>query len=72
MGYEALREQTLARQKQLGIVPPDTELPPINPIGTTETRTSADGKPFPEIDTTRPWAIPPRAASPATPRRSAA
>ena len=31
--------QTLARQKELGIVPPDTELPPINPIGTPETRT---------------------------------
>jgi arylsulfatase A-like enzyme len=54
-GYEAMREQTLAKQKELGIVPPDTELPPINPIGTPETRTSADGKPFPEIDTTRPW-----------------
>ena len=34
MGYEAMREQTLARQKQLGIVPADTELPPINPLGT--------------------------------------
>src|SRR5438132_339273 len=33
MGYEKLREQTLARQKQMGIVPQDTELPPINPIG---------------------------------------
>ena len=50
-----MREQTLARQKELGIVPADTELPPVNPIGTPETRTSADGKPFPEIDTTRPW-----------------
>ena len=38
MGYEAIREQTLARQKQLGIVPAGTELPPINPIGTPETR----------------------------------
>ena len=34
MGYEAMREQTLARQKELGIIPADTELPPINPIGT--------------------------------------
>ena len=34
MGYEAMREQTLARQKELGLVPADTELPPINPIGT--------------------------------------
>ena len=55
-GYEAMREQTLARQKQLGIVPRDTELPPINPIGTPETRTGPDGQPFPAVDTTRPWA----------------
>ena len=55
MGYEAMREQTLARQKKLGIVPADTELPPVNPIGTPETRTGPDGLPFPELDTTRPW-----------------
>jgi len=55
IGYEALREQTLARQKELGIVPADTELPPINPIGTQETRTGPDGKPFPAVDVTRPW-----------------
>ena len=55
MGYEALREQTLARQKEMGIVPPDTEIPPINPIGTPETRTGPDGKPFPMMDVTKPW-----------------
>jgi arylsulfatase len=55
MGYEAMREQTLARQKELGIIPADTELPPINPIGTSETRTGPDGKPFPAMDSTRPW-----------------
>ncbi len=55
MGYEAMREQTLAKQKELGIIPADTVLPPINPIGTSETRTSADGKPFPAMDDTRPW-----------------
>ena len=55
MGYEAIRETTLARQKDLGIVPPDTELPPLNPIGTTETRTGPDGLPFPAMDETRPW-----------------
>ena len=55
MGYEAMREETLARQKELGIVPNDTELPPINPIGTPETRTGPDGKPFPPLDVTRPW-----------------
>ena len=56
MGYEAMREQTLARQKELGLVPADTELPPINPIGTPDTRTGPDGKPFPPLDYTRPWA----------------
>ncbi|MEA2305716.1 MAG: hypothetical protein QOH43_2996 [Solirubrobacteraceae bacterium] len=55
MGYEALREQTLARQKEMGIVPPDTELPPLNPIGTPETRSGPNGEPFPEVDYTRPW-----------------
>ena len=34
-------------RRSSGIVPQDTELPPINPIGTTETRTGPDGKPFP-------------------------
>ena len=55
MGYEAMREETLARQKELGIVPNDTEVPPINPIGTPETRTGPDGKLFPPLDVTRPW-----------------
>jgi arylsulfatase A-like enzyme len=55
MGYEAIREQTLARQKELGIVPADTELPPLNPIGTPETRTGPEGQPFPPLDYTRPW-----------------
>ena len=55
MGYEAMREQTLARQKKMGLVPADTELPPINPIGTPETRTGPDGKPFPVMDVTKPW-----------------
>jgi arylsulfatase A-like enzyme len=55
MGYEAMREQTLARQKEMGIVPPDTELPPLNPLGTPETRTGPGGEPFPALDCTRPW-----------------
>jgi len=54
-GYEAIREETLAKQKQLGIIPKNTELPPINPIGTPETRKGPEGKPFPELDYTRPW-----------------
>jgi len=55
LGYEAIREQTLARQKDMGIVPPNTGLPPLNPIGTPTSRTGPDGKPFPELDFTRPW-----------------
>src|SRR3984957_10764051 len=53
VGYEALREQTLARQKEMGIVPPDTELPPINPIGTPETRTGPNGESFPALVASR-------------------
>ncbi|MEU3920398.1 arylsulfatase [Streptomyces sp. NPDC029004] len=54
-GYEAIREQTLARQKAMGLVPQNTELPPLNPIGTPETRTGPEGEPFPQLDYTRPW-----------------
>ncbi|MGW4386495.1 arylsulfatase [Streptomyces sp. NPDC004685] len=55
MGYEAMRTQTLARQKELGLVPANTELPPVNPIGTPQTRSGPDGEPFPPLDFTRPW-----------------
>jgi arylsulfatase A-like enzyme len=55
MGYEALREQTLDRQIELGILPPETTLSPINPIGTPETRTGPQGQPFPPLDVVRPW-----------------
>ncbi|WP_280236023.1 arylsulfatase [Nocardia cyriacigeorgica] len=55
-GYEAMREQILARQKELGLVPADTELPPINPIGGPDTRSGPEGQPFPPLDYTRPWA----------------
>ena len=54
-GYEALRVETLARQKKMGIVPKDTELPPVNPIGTTATRKGPKGQSFPPLDETRPW-----------------
>src|SRR3954465_13834355 len=55
MGYEAMREQTLERQKEMGIVPPETELPPLNPLGTPDTRKGPNGEPFPPLDFTRPW-----------------
>ena len=54
-GYEAMREQILARQKEMGLVPQNTELPPLNPVGTPENRTGLDGQPFPPLDFTRPW-----------------
>ena len=54
-GYEALRERILARQKELGLVPANTDLPPVNPIGTPATRTGPDGKPFPPLDETLRW-----------------
>jgi arylsulfatase len=54
-GYEQAREQILARQKQLGIVPAGTQLTPLNPIGEPGTRTGPDGQPFPAMDYTKPW-----------------
>ncbi len=55
MGYERYREIVLARQKQMGIVPENTTLPPINPIGTPADRKSPDGVPFPRFDYTKTW-----------------
>ena len=59
-GYEAMREETLARQKQMGLVPPDTELPPVNPIGTPATHRGPKGQPFAQYDETKPWDSPVR------------
>jgi len=47
MGYEAYRELVLERQKKAGIVPETAMLSPINPY---VNETSADGKPWPELD----------------------
>jgi arylsulfatase len=52
MGYEAYREQVFARQKERGIFPADAELSPINPYAAEQ---SPEGKPWPELDTVRPW-----------------
>lgn len=54
MGYEAIREQTLKRQKELGLLPENTELSPINPHGEPD-RTGPDGQPWPALDLVRPW-----------------
>jgi arylsulfatase A-like enzyme len=52
MGYEKIREQILANQKRMGILPESTELSPMNPLAKLK---SVDGKPFPMVDTVRPW-----------------
>ncbi len=53
-GYEAIRAGILENQKQLGLLPKDTELSPINPHGEPD-RTGPDGQPWPPLDTVRPW-----------------
>ena len=53
-GYEAIRPTILARQKELGLLPDDTELSDINPHGEPQ-RTGPDGQPWPLLDTVRPW-----------------
>ena len=53
-GYEAIRDGILARQIELGLLPEDTELSPINPHGEPG-RTGPDGQPWPLLDTVRPW-----------------
>ena len=52
MGYEAYRELVFENQKKIGVMPPDAELPPLNPY---VNETSRDGKPWTPNDTVRPW-----------------
>ena len=52
MGYEAYREIVLENQKNLGIVPQDTELSPVNPYLDVK---GPDGQAWPLLDTVRPW-----------------
>ncbi|WP_370332005.1 arylsulfatase [Mycolicibacterium hippocampi] len=51
-GYEQYREIALANQKALGMLPPDTELSPMNPYADC---TNPDGVPWPSHDTVTPW-----------------
>jgi len=53
-GYEAIRTDILARQKELGLLPENTELSGINPHGEPGA-TGPDGQPWPMLDTVRPW-----------------
>ncbi len=52
MGYEKYREITLENQKKMGIIPKNTKLPPLNPYAKNK---SPEGKPWPILDTVRPW-----------------
>jgi arylsulfatase A-like enzyme len=54
MGYEAIREEILANQKKMGLLPSNTSLSTINPHGEPEV-SSPDGKPWPLLDWVRPW-----------------
>lgn len=54
MGYEKIREQILANQKKIDLLPEDTRLSPINPHGEPD-YTSPDGHPWPKLDFVRPW-----------------
>jgi len=53
-GYEAIRAEILERQKELGLLPGDTQLSEINPHGEPDV-TGPDGQPWPALDTVRPW-----------------
>jgi arylsulfatase A-like enzyme len=53
-GYEAIRATILEKQKELGLLPEDTELSPINPHGEPAT-TGPAGQPWPQLDFVRPW-----------------
>ncbi len=55
-GYEAIRAEILQRQKDLGLLPEDTELSPINPHGEPAT-TGPDGQSWLLPDTVRPWPV---------------
>ena len=53
-----MSKRSTGQEEELGIVPADTELPPINPIGTPETRKGPDGKAVPRCSTSPAPGIP--------------
>jgi arylsulfatase A-like enzyme len=53
-GYEAVRPAILARQKELGLLPAETELSDINPHGEPGI-TGPAGQAWPQLDWVRPW-----------------
>lgn len=53
-GYEAIREEILTRQIELGLLPGGTELTPMHPPG-EPARFGADGERWPVLYTVQPW-----------------
>jgi arylsulfatase A-like enzyme len=51
-GYEIIREEILANQKRMGILPENTQLSPMNPLAGLK---SVDGKEQYPGDVVRPW-----------------
>jgi arylsulfatase A-like enzyme len=51
-GYELYRQMTLERQKQMGLLPQETELTPLNPLIEEK---GPMGQEWPQLDTVRPW-----------------
>jgi len=51
-GYEAIRQQILDRQKEMGLLPRNTELSPVNPLAGLK---SVEGKEQSPFDLVRPW-----------------
>ena len=51
-GYEQVREETLARQRDMGIVPAETELSPMNPLADA---VGPNGEEWAALDVVRPW-----------------
>lgn len=55
MGYEKYRERVLENQKQMGILPTEAELTPINPLGNPGEKVGPVGQAFPAAECVRPW-----------------
>ena len=53
-GYEAIRGSILERQKEMGLLPADTQLTTINPHGEPNA-VGPNGQPWPSLDYVHPW-----------------
>ena len=56
LGYEAMREETLARQKAMGLVPAGhASCRRSTRSARSQTRKGPEGQPFPPLEYTKPW-----------------